>query len=72
MSLFGKKPDFDGYHDSYLYQYKQYIERLNTSTSPVVKNLCIDGCRHIKYVWTNKLNFDVAELEALEPVGIKI
>jgi hypothetical protein len=67
-----KKEELEKAHNTYFGLYKNYIDKLNNSPYPPVKNLCISQCRIIKKTWVEKFGFDVAELNVLDPVGIKI
>lgn len=64
--------EIEKYHDLYLTMYKKHIDLLNTTQYAPVKNQCIMQCRNIKAIWTKKFNFDISELETLDPIGIKI
>lgn len=60
------------YHDDSLAMYKKFIDKLNTTQHPAIKNICIQQCRIIKKSWTETFKFDVEELTKLDPIGIKI
>lgn len=70
--FFKQKIETKKYHDMYLDMYKDCIDKLNNSPHAVVKNSCIMQCRNIKAIWVRTFNFDISELETLDPVGIKI
>ena len=60
------------HHDKLLNMYKKYIDKMNESEHAVVKNICIAECRRIKNIWEHTFEFDIEELNILDPVGIKI
>ena len=74
MGLFTQKKQTEekNYHDELLNMYKKYIDKLNESEHAVVKNICIAECRRIKGIWERTFEFDIEELNALDPLGIKI
>lgn len=76
MGLFtqkNKQPTKEkNYHDEILNMYKKYIDKINESEHAVVKNICIAECRRIKGIWVRTFEFDIEELNALDPFGIKI
>lgn len=76
MGLFTQKnkqpTEEKNYHDEILNMYKKYIDKINESEHAVVKNICIAECRRIKGIWVNTFEFDIEELNVLDPFGIKI
>ena len=72
--MFNKKrqKEIEHYHDFYISQYKEFINKLNETPHAVIKNMCIMQLRNIKHIWVNNYHFNVSELEQFDPIGIKI